>query len=115
MIYGSRILISARTGLLGGHSVERRPIDLLQRHLPPHPPEDVFEVLALQQTLDSEALSRLRLYREGVTLFRARKWAQARTKLRAARPLNVADEAIDLLLMRIDEQETRAAHTPTGA
>jgi len=115
MIYGSRILISARTGLLGGHSVERRPIDLLQRHLPPHPPEDVFEVLALQQTLDSEALLRLRLYREGVTLFRARKWAQARTKLREARPLNVADEAIDLLLMRIDEQQTRAAHIPTGA
>jgi class 3 adenylate cyclase len=106
MLYGSRILISARTGLLGGHSVERRPIDLLQRHLPPHPPEDVFEVLALQQTLDTATLGRLRLYREGVTLFRARKWAGARTKLQAARPHVGTDEAIDLLLMRIDEQET---------
>ncbi|RFC42928.1 MAG: class 3 [Verrucomicrobia bacterium] len=115
MIYGSRILISARTGLLGGHSVERRPIDLLQRHLPPHPPEDVFEVLALQHTLDTETLARLRLYREGVALFRARKWAPARIKLRAARPAGATDEAVDLLLMRIDEQESRATHVQTGA
>ena len=115
IIYGSRILISARTGLLGGHSVERRPIDLLQRHVPPHPPEDVFEVLALQHTLDTETLARLRLYREGVALFRARKWAAARIKLRAARPAGATDEAVDLLLMRIDEQESRATHVQTGA
>lgn len=108
MLYGSRILISARTGLLGGHSVERRPIDLLQRHIPPHPPEDVFEVLALQQTLDLATQGRLRLYREGVTLFRARKWSMARAKLREARPHVGTDEAIDLLLMRIDEQDSHS-------
>ncbi len=111
LLYGSRILISARTGLLGGHSVERRPIDLLQRIHPPHPPEDVFEVLALQQTLDTPTLARLRVYREGVTLFRARKWAQARAKLRDARPLTGTDEAIDLLLMRIDEQESLSQYS----
>jgi len=108
MLYGSRILISARTGLLGGHSVERRPIDLLQRHFPPHPPEDVFEVLALQQTLDPAALGRLRFYREGVSLFRARKWSAAREKLRHARPPVGSDEAVDMLLMRIEEQESIA-------
>jgi adenylate cyclase len=111
ILYGSRILISARTGLLGGHSVERRPIDLLQRHRPPHPPEDVFEVLALQQSLDSATLARLRLYREGVSLFRARKWAAAQAKLRSARPLVGTDETIDLLLMRINEQDSMSLYS----
>lgn len=105
VLYGSRILISARTGLIGGHSVERRPIDMLQRHLPPHPPEEVFELLALQNTLDAAARDRLQLYRDGVSKFRARKWASARESLLAARPPERSDDAIDLLLLRIDEQQ----------
>lgn len=108
MRYGSRILISARTGLLGGHSVERRPIDLFQRYESPRAPEDVFEVLSLQHTLDSQTLARMRLYREGVQLFRARKWAAARQSLMAARPIDRSDEAIELLLMRINEQEVNS-------
>lgn len=110
ILYGSKILISARTRLLGGHSVERRTIDLLQRHFPPHPPEEVFEVLALQQSLDSATVARLRLYREGVSLFRARNWAAARAKLRSARPAFGTDEAIELMLMRIDEQDSISLH-----
>ena len=86
VLYGSRILIGSRTGLIGGHSVERRPIDMLQRHLPPHPPEEVFEVLSLQNTLDAVEKERLRLYRDGVSKFRARNWDAARQSLLAARP-----------------------------
>lgn len=108
--YGTRILISARTGLLGGHSIERRPIDLLQRHPSPHLPEDVFEVICLQHTLDSAAQTRLRFYREGVQLFRARKWSAARLALMAARPVDQSDEAVDALLMRIQEQESLASY-----
>ena len=107
-LYGSRILISARTGLLGGHSVERRPIDLLQRHLPPHPPEDVFELVALQNTLDASTMARLAQYRKGVAQFRARHWDAARTLLLAARPQDRSDEALELLLQRIAENEARA-------
>lgn len=107
-LYGSRILISARTGLLGGHSVERRPIDLLQRYLPPHPPEDVFELVALQNTLDAPSLTRLAQYRKGVAQFRARHWDAARTWLLAARPVDRSDEALELLLQRIAENEARA-------
>ncbi len=106
VLYGSRILIGSRTGLIGGHSVERRPIDLLQRHLPPHPPEEVFEVLALHNTLDAWEKERLRHYRDGVSKFRARKWDAARQSLLAARPPDRSDDAIDLLLLRIDEQKT---------
>ena len=106
-LYGSRILISARTGLLGGHSVERRPIDLLQRHLPPHPPEDVFELVALQNTLDAATMARLAQYRKGVAQFRARHWDAARTLLLAARPQDRSDEALELLLQRIAENEAR--------
>ncbi len=106
VLYGSQILISARTGLLGGHSVERRPIDLLQRYESPRPPEEVFEVLGLQYSLDSAAQTRLRLYKEGVSFFRARKWAFARARLLAARPAERSDEAIELLLQRINEQES---------
>ena len=106
-LYGSRILISARTGLLGGHSVERRPIDLLQRQLPPHPPEEVFELVALQNTLDSETMARLARYRKGVAQFRARRWDAARALLISARPQENTDEAIELLLQRIAENEAR--------
>ncbi len=109
--YGTRILISARTALLGGHSVERRPIDLLQRKLPPHLPEDVFELVALQDTLDSAAMARLVKYRKGVAQLRARNWEAARTSLMAARPLDHTDEAIELLLQRIAENEARGPLT----
>jgi class 3 adenylate cyclase len=113
VLYGSRILIGSRTGLIGGHTVERRPIDLLQRHLPPHPPEEVFEVLALQNTLDASEKERLRHYREGVSKFRARKWEDARHSLLAARPSDHSDDAIDLLLLRIDEQKALSSLVET--
>lgn len=115
VLYGSRILISARTCLIGGHSIERRPIDMLQRHLPPHPPEEVFELLALQNTLDTGARDRLQLYRDGVSKFRARKWDAARQSLLAARPPDRSDDAIDLLLLRIDEQKALTSLAKTDS
>ena len=107
-LYGTRILMSAQTALLGGYTVERRPIDLLQRKLPPHLPEDVFELVALHDTLDSEAMARLSKYRKGVAQLRARNWEAARASLVSARPTDRTDEAIELLLQRIAENEARA-------
>jgi adenylate cyclase len=104
LLYGSKILMGVRT----------RSIDLLQRQLPPEPPEEVFELLALRGTLSSEALERLERYREGVALFRSRRWREAAAALRAARPSGQADDAIDLLLHRISEQEALAEYAVDG-
>lgn len=108
LLYGSRILIGASSHLLAGETFEARPIDLLQRELPPEPPEAVFELLATKGALSIDALERLNRYREGVTLFRERRWQEAAVALRAARPPRSSDDAIDLLLHRISEQETLA-------
>jgi adenylate cyclase len=111
LIYGSSILISEYTAALAGRSVETRPIDLLQRELPPQEPEEVFELLALVGTLDAESITRLTHYRRGVAHLRNRNWKAARNALRAARPIGRADSAIDMLLQRIDEQEALAAYS----
>ena len=94
--------------MVAGEAFEARPIDLLQRELPPEPPEAVFELLATKGALSMEALERLNRYREGVALFRERRWQEAASALRAARPPRSSDDAIDLLLHRISEQETLA-------
>lgn len=109
LLYGSNILLSEQTALLAGRSVETRPIDRLQRQLPPHEPEEVFELLALAGTLDAESLTRLTHYRRGVAHLRNRNWKAARNALRAARPIGRSDSAIDMLLHRIEEQEALAA------
>jgi adenylate cyclase len=108
LLYGSRILIGASSHLLADETFEARPIDLLQRELPPEPPEAVFELLATKGALSLDALERLNRYREGVALFRERRWQEAAVALRAARPPRSSDDAIDLLLHRISEQETLA-------
>jgi class 3 adenylate cyclase len=108
LLYGSRILIGASSHVVAGEAFEARPIDLLQRELPPEPPEAVFELLATKGALSIEALERLNRYREGVALFRERRWQEAASALRAARPPRSSDDAIDLLLHRISEQETLA-------
>jgi adenylate cyclase len=111
LLYGSRILIGASSHLLAGDGFETRPIDLLQREMPPEPPEAVFELLATKGALAMDARERLNLYCEGVMLFRERRWKEAATALRAARPKRSNDDAIDLLLHRISEQETLAEFT----
>ncbi len=111
LLYGSNILISESTAALAGRSVETRPIDLLQREMPPEGPEEVFELLALSGTLDAESSTRLTHYRRGVAHLRNRNWKAARNALRAARPIGRADDAIDILLHRIEEQEALAAYS----
>ena len=111
LLYGSRILIGASSHLLAGDGFEARPIDLLQREMPPEPPEAVFELLATKGALSMDARERLNLYREGVMLFRERRWKEAAAALRAAQPKRSNDDAIDLLLHRISEQETLAEFT----
>jgi class 3 adenylate cyclase len=109
LLYGSHILISEHTAALAGRSVETRPIDKLQRELPPNEPEEVFELLALAGTLDAESVTRLTHYRRGVAHLRNRNWKAARNALRAARPIGRSDDAIDILLHRIDQQEALAS------
>ena len=111
LLYGSNILISEHTAALAGRAVETRPIDLLQRELPPQGPEEVFELLAITGTFDVESVTRLTHYRWGVAYLRNRNWKAARNALRAARPIGRADDAIDILLHRIDEQEALASYS----
>jgi class 3 adenylate cyclase len=111
LLYGSRILIGASSHRLAGEAFEARPIDLLQREMPPEPPEAVFELLAASGALSMDARERLKLYCEGVMLFRERRWKEAAAALRAAQPKRSNDDAIDLLLHRISEQETLAEFT----
>lgn len=111
LLYGSNILISEDTAALAGRAVETRPIDLLQREMPPQGPEEVFELVALAGTLDAESSTRFTHYRRGVAHLRNRNWKAARNALRAARPIGRADDAIDILLHRIDEQEALAAYS----
>jgi class 3 adenylate cyclase len=106
--YGCRILVGAQTFRLAERAAEFRPIDLLQRVLPPEAPEEVHELLALPGSLTTETKLRLRHYREGFELFRSRRWSAARAALRTALPKTGLDEPVVLMLRKIDEQEALA-------
>lgn len=100
-IYGCRILVGPSTYLLAEKEIEFRPMDLLRRKGMRRSAE-LYEALALKETLSVERERSRDLFWKGVILFREKKWEEAVAAFTAARILGIADKALDLYLERID-------------
>ena len=91
LVYGTTVLIGARTFEMAEAVVEARPLELLRRRQGDAALE-VYELLGEPQDLSPEELSRRDLFWTGVIFFREKRLADAMEKFAQARP---AGEKVD--------------------
>ena len=101
LIYGSTVLIGARTFEMAESAIEARPLELLRRRLGDSWHE-VYELLGEPQDLTPEELTRRDLFWTGVIFYREKRLADALEKFSQARPVNgKRDEPLDFYIHRI--------------
>ena len=101
LVYGTTILVGARTFDMAESAVEARPLELLRRRQGDAFLE-VYELLGEPKDLSPEDLSRRDLFWTGVIFFREKKLADALEKFTQARaPDDRPDAPLDYYLNRI--------------
>lgn len=101
LIYGSTILIGARTYALAEATVEARPLELLRRRIGEHWIE-VYELLGDSRDLSAEDMARRDLFWTGVIFYREKRLDDALEKFSQARAVTVGpDGPLDFYLHRI--------------
>jgi class 3 adenylate cyclase len=104
-IYGSRSLISEATMAAAGAAIEVREIDRVIV-LGQSRPQIVFEIMGRRGELTADQdLLRTR-YSEGLAAYRARRWSEAQTALKAALETAPGDGPSQTLLDRIATMES---------
>lgn len=101
LIYGSTILIGARTYALAEATVEARPLELLRRRIGEHWIE-VYELLGEPRDLSPEDMARRDLFWTGVIFYREKRLDDALEKFSQARAVTDGpDGPLDFYLHRI--------------
>jgi adenylate cyclase len=109
MIYGSRIMLGPETYLLASGSVEVRPVELI-RGRAGNARDEVYELLAMKNTLSAEALEKRDLFWKGVVYYREQKWENALEHFQSALTLTTSDALVEFYIRRIEHLRTG---TPT--
>ena len=103
LIYGSHVLIGARTFELAEADIEARPLELLRRRFGDNW-QEVYELLGEPHDLSPEDLARRDLFWTGVIFYREKRLADALEKFSQARNGNeVADGPLDFYIHRIKQ------------
>jgi class 3 adenylate cyclase len=110
LIYGSTILIGARTYSLAEAMVEARPLELLRRRVGEHWLE-VYELLGEPSDLSAEDIARRDLFWTGVIFYREKRLADALEKFSQVRAaIQGPDGPLDFYLHRIKQlQQSKSA------
>ena len=100
-IYGTRCLVAEATIAAAGDAVEAREIDrvvvLGQTH-----PQVVFDIMGRAGELSAEQIALRTHYSEGLGAYRARRWDEAASALKAAMAVAPNDGPCMVLLTRIE-------------
>ena len=111
LIYGSTVLIGARTFELAEAAIEARPLELLRRRLGDNWLE-VYELLGEPHDLTPEDLARRDLFWTGVIFYREKRLADALDKFTQARSSSErADGPLDFYIHRIKQLQLSKATT----
>ena len=103
LIYGSHVLIGARTFELAEATIEARPLELLRRRLGESWLE-VYELLGEPHELSPEALARRDLFWTGVIFYREKRLTDALEKFNEARTTGQGpDGPLDFYINRIKQ------------
>ena len=101
LVYGTTILLGARTFEMAEAAIEARPLELLRRRQGDAFLE-VYELLGEPQDLSPEDLARRDLFWTGVIFFREKRLADAMEKFAQARPAEgKTDAPLDFYVNRI--------------
>lgn len=104
-IYGTRVLIGARTFALAENSIEVRPMELVQRNPDNSDREEIYELLTAKDRLSEPQRARRDLYWKGVVYFREQLLDKALTAFREAREKYGTDGAVDFYIRRIEQMQ----------
>ena len=111
LIYGSTVLIGARTFELAEAAIEARPLELLRRRLGDNWLE-VYELLGEPHDLTPEDLARRDLFWTGIIFYREKRLADALDKFSQARASSDrADGPLDFYINRIKQLQLSKATT----
>ena len=111
LVYGTTILIGARTFEMAEAAIEARPLELLRRRQGDAFLE-VYELLGGPQDLSPEELSRRDLFWTGVIFFREKRLADAMEKFSQARPLDdKPDGPLNFYINRISQLQNGKGNT----
>lgn len=102
-IYGSRILIGAKTFAQAEEGIEVRPMELIQRDPEKPDREEVYELITRKDRLSEPQRARRDLYWKGVVYFREQLLDQSLAAFQEAREKYGADSAADFYIRRIEQ------------
>ena len=102
-IFGSRILIGAKTFAQAEEGIEVRPMELIQRNPEEPAREEIYELLACKERLSEPQRERRDLYWKGVVFFREQRLDQALAVFRESLEKYGADSAADFYVRRIEQ------------
>ena len=100
-IYGSRILIGAKTFAQAEEGIEVRPMELIQRNPEEPDREEVYELITRKERLSEPQRERRDLYWKGVVYFREQRLEQALAVFQESLEKYGTDSAADFYVRRI--------------
>ena len=109
MIYSTRIMIGTETYMLAAQSVEVRPVELI-RGRTPNSREEVYDLMAVKDTLDAESLEKRDAFWKGVVFYREQKWDEALEHFCLSITGTASDALVEFYIRRIEHLRTG---TPT--
>jgi len=102
-IYGSRILVGCSTFNLAEPAIEVRPMELIQRYQEDRSREEVYELLALRDTMPAEELERRDMFWKGIVFYRQQMWDEALSYFYSARLSHGGDGPVEFYIRRIEQ------------
>jgi class 3 adenylate cyclase len=103
MIYGSRMLIGSDTFLEAERAIEVRPMELIQRYSDDTSREEVYELLALKDSLAEEDAHRRDYFWQGIVYYREGLWDEALTIFYSIRRTDSLDGPVEFYIRRIEQ------------
>jgi len=102
-IYGSRILVGCGTFNLAEPAIEVRPMELIQRYQDDRSREEVYELLALRNTMPVEEIERRDMFWKGIVYYRQQMWDEALSYFYSARLSHGGDGPVEFYIRRIEQ------------
>ncbi len=102
--YRTKIMICEKTRELAGEAIEARVIDTI-RVAGKTEPVKVYELIGRKGEIPDDAAKLCKLYEQGLTLYRERKWSEARSTFEDCLKIDADDSPSQLFIERIEIME----------
>jgi hypothetical protein len=84
-------------------AIEVRPMELIQRYQDDRSREEVYELLALRDTMPAEEIERRDMFWKGIVYYRQQMWDEALSYFYSARLSHGGDGPVEFYIRRIEQ------------